>query len=149
VLLVAENESRDGDLARVLHGLDEEGVGALGALVGPEVVGLLEVDRVDVVEIDEVLDLDRAGLLGVQLGELVAAEHHVLVRRVLVSLHDLLVGDLLAVGLGDALVPDPGAIALPELTEAHSLLGDGAVELHRHVEQPKADRTAPYRPSHA
>ena len=33
--------------------------GFAAALVGHEVVGLLEVDRVDLVEVDELLDLDR------------------------------------------------------------------------------------------
>ena len=149
MLLVAEHEAGDRDLARLLHRLHEQRVGARGALVGTEVVGLLEVDRVDVVEIDEVLDLDRAGPLRVELGELVAAQDHVLVGRVLVALDDLLVGDLLAVGLGDPLVLDPRAVALTELAEAHGLLGDRAVELHGHVEQPEADRSTPYRPSHA
>jgi hypothetical protein len=46
-------------------------------------------------------------------------------------------------------VTNPGAVVLPQLAEAHRLLGDGAVELHGNVEQPEADRTTPYRPSHA
>ena len=96
----------DRDLVRVLHRLDQQRVGALGALVGAEVVGMVEVDRVDVVEVDEVEDLDRARLLRVDLLELVLGDHHVLLGRDLVALDDVLVGDLLAVGLGDALVAD-------------------------------------------
>src|SRR5262249_48337292 len=114
-----------------------------------EVVRLLEVDGVDVVEVDEVLDLDRAGPLRIELGELVLGQEDVLVRRVLVALDDLLVGDLLAVGLGHALVANPRAVALAELAEADGLLGDRAVELHGHVQQPEADRSTPNGPSQA
>jgi hypothetical protein len=45
-----------------------------------------------------------------------------LVGRVLVALDDLLVGDLLAVGLGNALVLHAGAVALAKLPEADGLL---------------------------
>ena len=102
---------------------------------------MVEVDRVDRLELDEVLDLDRARLLGVELLELVARHHDVLLGRDLVALDDVLVGDLLAVGLGDALVAHAGAVARPQLAEAHLLARDGAVELHGHVEEPEADGT--------
>src|SRR5262249_54816700 len=105
--------------------------------------------RVDVVEVDEVLDLDCAGPLGIELGELVLGQYHVLVGRVLVPLDDLLVGDLLAVGLRHALVPDPRAVTLTELAKTDGLLRDRAVELHGHVQKPEADRSTPNRPSHA
>ena len=71
---------------------------------------MVEVDRVDVVEVDEVLDLDRAGLLRVELLELVAGDDDVLVGGDLIPLDDVFVGDLLAVGLGDPLVADPRAV---------------------------------------
>ena len=51
----------DRDLALVLHHLGEQAVGLGRVLVGDEVVRLLEVHRVDVGEVDEVLDLDLAG----------------------------------------------------------------------------------------
>ena len=41
---------------------------------------MIEVDRVDVVEIDEVLDLDRAGLLRVELLELESIGDRILAR---------------------------------------------------------------------
>ena len=149
VLLVAKDEAGDRDLAGVAHRLDEQGVGLLGALVGAEVVGLLEVDGVDLVEVDEVLDLDRAGLLRVEVRELLARQGHVLVGGELVALDDVVVGDLLAVCLGHALVAHPGAVLLAQLAEAHGVLRDRAVQLHRHVQQAEADRPAPNRSSHS
>ena len=74
VLAVSQHEARDGDLLRVAHRLHEQRVGLLGALVGAEVVRVVEVDGVDVVEVDEVLDLDRPRLLRVDLLELVARD---------------------------------------------------------------------------
>ena len=74
---------------------------------------MVEVDRVDLVEIDEVLDLDRLGLLRIELLELVAGQHHVLLGRDLIPLDDLLVGDLLAVRLGDPLVADRASCRSP------------------------------------
>src|SRR6185295_1185124 len=68
--------------------------------------------------------------------------------RDLIALDDLLVGDLLAVGLGHPLVPDARAVARAKLAEAHGLPRHGAVELHGHVQEPEADRSAPNRPSH-
>ena len=139
VLLAAQHEARDRDLAGVLHRLDEQRVGLLGALVGAEVVGVIEVDRVDLVQVDEVLDLDRPRLLRVELLELVTGDDHVLLGGDLVPLDDVLVGHLLAVGLRDALVADPRAVGLAQLAEAHRLLRDGGVELHGHVEEPEGD----------
>ena len=82
---------------------------------------MVEVDGVDVVEVDEVLDLDRPRLLRVDLLELVPRDHHVLLGRDLVALDDVLVGHLLAVGLGHALVADTRAVLLAQLAEAHVL----------------------------
>jgi hypothetical protein len=143
VLLVSQHEARDRDLALLLHRLDEQRVSLLGAGVGTEVVGLVEVDRVDLVEIDEVLDLDRAGLLRVELLELLAGQHDVLVGADLIALDDLLVGDFLAVLLRDALVADARPVSLAQLLEAHRLLRRRAVELHGHVQEPEADRSTP------
>ena len=100
---------------------------------------MIEVDRVDLVEVDEVGDLDRPGLLRVELLELVLGDHHVLLGGDLVALDDVAVLDLLAVGLGDALVAHARAVGLAQLAEAHRLLRDGGIELHGHIEEPEAD----------
>src|SRR5204863_444751 len=94
------------------------------------------------------LDLDRLGLLRVELLELLTRHDDVLLGRDLVALDDVLVRDLLAVGLGDPLVPDAGAVARPQLTEAHGLPRHGAVQPHGHVQEPEADRSCPDCASH-
>ncbi len=72
-------------------------VGAVAVLaVGGEEVRLVEVDRVDVGEIDEVGDLDRARRSRGDRGQLLGGEDHVLTAAEVVPLHDVAVGDLLA-----------------------------------------------------
>ena len=90
-------------------------------LVGDEVVGLLEVDGIDLVEVDEVLDLDLVAGLGLERGELVGLDDHVVAALELVALHDLVVRDLFAGLLRDLAVPDAGAGLLFELVEADVL----------------------------
>src|SRR6185295_1724489 len=112
-------------------------------------VGVVVVDRVDLLEVHELLDVDRAGLLRLDCLELLRRDRHVLVGADLVALDDLLVGDLVTARGVDPLLAD----ALPglgvDLVEPDRLARDSAVQLHRDVDQPEADRTAPYRAWHA
>jgi hypothetical protein len=97
-------------------------------------------DRVDVGKVDEVLDLDRLRLLRVERVELLGLDHDVAVGRELVALDDLLVRDLLAGRGVDPLLADPRTSLARKLVEADRLGRSCAVELHRDVDQPEADR---------
>ena len=103
VLLGAQHEVGDADLAFVLHRLGEEGVG-LTRLVRREVVRAVVEDRVDVDQVDELVDVDRAHRLGIERRQLFVADHDERARRHLVALDDLLPGHLLAGVGGDALL---------------------------------------------
>ena len=148
VLLLPDHHARDRDLVRLLHGAHQQAVGLGGAGAGREVIGVVEVDRVDLVQVHELLDLDRARLLGVQCLELLGLDHHVLVRADLVALDDVVVGHFLAIRGADALLLDAHVVAVVELVEAHRLARDRAVELHGHVDEPETDGTTPNRPRH-
>ena len=63
LLLGADDDARDRDLARLAHRVEQQPVGLGAAGAGREVVGVVVVDRVDLVEVDEVLDVDRPRLL--------------------------------------------------------------------------------------
>ena len=102
--------------------LAEQRVGLGAGLLGDEVVGLLEHHRVDLVEVDELLDVDRARGLHGHGVEVLVREHHVAVLLDLVALHDVLEGDLFAVLLAHALVADPPAVLVVELVEPEGLL---------------------------
>ena len=95
------------------------------------------------VEVDEVLDVDRPGLRGIERVQLLRRDHHVPVRGDLEALHDVLVGDLLPILGADPLLLDPGVVGVVELVEPHGLLRNRAVELHGHVHEPEADCASP------
>jgi hypothetical protein len=115
---------------------------------GGQVISLLEVDRVDVFERDEVLDLDGPGLPGRHPLQLLGGDDDELALVHFVALDDVLVVDLPPGVLRDPLVPDPLLGPLLELVEPDVLLLGGRVQLHRHGHQPEADRPAPDRTSH-
>ena len=96
LLLGAQHDAGDRDLVGLLHRPEQQPVRLRRALVGDEVVRVVVVDGVDLVEVHEVLDVDRARLLRVQRVELVGRDDDVAVLRQLVALDDLVVADLLA-----------------------------------------------------
>ncbi len=73
-------------------------------MLGTTIVGLVEVDGVDLLELDEVLDVDRAREGGLQRGELLGLDHDVAFGGDFIALDDLRVGDLLFVDGADALM---------------------------------------------
>ena len=148
LLLGAQHDAGDRHLAGLAHRLEQQAVGLPRALVGDEVVRVVVEDRVDVLEVDEVLDVDRAGLLGGDRVELLGRDHDVALLGQLEALDDLLVRDLL-VGHGvHALLGDAVARVGVELVEADGLARDRRVELDGHVDEPEGDRAAPDRPWH-
>jgi hypothetical protein len=148
VLLRPHHEACDADLARLLHGPLQQGVGLGRSLVGSDVVGGVEEHGVDLDQVDELLDVDRARARGVEGGQLVVVDEHVLARRQLVALDDGLARHLGLVGGRDLLVADAGTGASVDLVEVDALAADCVVELDGDVDQPEADRPAPDGPRH-
>jgi hypothetical protein len=142
-LLGAHDETGDADLLRLLHRRGQQLVRLGRRLVGHEVVTRVVEQRVDVDEVDELLDVDRAHRFGVQCGELVVADGDVLTGGELVALDDVLVGDIALVGARDPLHLDTGTRLGVDLIEVDGLTGHGTEELHRDVDQAEADRSAP------
>src|SRR5262249_31426166 len=133
----------DRHLAELGHGPDQQPVGLRRTGIRGEVVRALEEEWVDLLEVDEVLDLDRPARLGRERLEVLVRDHHVLARRHLVSLHDLLARDLVAARVGDLAVPDPGPGPLLELVEAHVAAPGCGQDLDRHADEPEADGSTP------
>ena len=144
-LLRAQHEPTDRDLASsssITSTSSRYGLGRV--LVGDEVVGLLEVDGVD-------LGRGRRSprsrswrlALGLSAAELVALDDHVLTALELVALHDLVVRDLFAGLLRDPPVPDAGAGLRLELVEAHVLRARRRHQPHGHRHESEADRSGP------
>ena len=110
--------------------LAQQPVGALAALVGAEVVDLLEVDPVDLGERDELDDVDGVGGLLVERLDLLGREDDVLALGELVALGHLVpLHDLVVLG-ADVLLLQPGAALLVQHVEADAGGGlAGGVEL--------------------
>ena len=125
------------------HRVDEQRVRLLAALVGHEVVRLLEVERIDVVEVDELLDLDLVTALRLERLDLRRLDDHVLALRDLEAALDPVGGDLFAGRVGDLAVADARAGSLLELVEAHVFVLRRADELHGHLHESEADRAGP------
>jgi len=66
-------------------------------------------DRIDVGELDEVLDLDGLRLLGLERLELAGLDHDIAIGSQLEALDDVLVGDLVARRRVDAALRDAHA----------------------------------------
>ena len=128
--------------------MQQQVIGLRAATVGDHVVGLVEVDPVDFLQLDEVLDLDRARELGRDRRELVVLDDDVALRGDLVAAHDFVVGDLLVVGEAEALGVDARVVGGVEMVEVHRLRADGAVELHGHAHEPEVQHPPPHRPVH-
>ena len=147
-LLLADDDLGDRDAVGVAHRLQQQPVGLRAAGPGRQVVRVVVEDRVDLVEVDEVLDVDRLGLGRLDGVEFGGVDHHVAVRRDLIALDQILVGDLLPGGGVDALLRDPRARLGVELVEADRLAVDRAVQLDGHGDEPEADGAGPDRTGH-
>src|SRR5439155_25235934 len=117
VLLRAHDELPDRDLVLLLESLAQERVrlAATAFRVGREVVGLLVEHRIDLVEVDEILDVDRVALLRLDRFELLGRELDELTLLELISLDELGALDLLARTFGHATVPYATSRSLREL----------------------------------
>jgi hypothetical protein len=142
VLLGAQHEAGDRDLARALHHGAQQVVGANSRLVRirHEVVRVVVVDRVDLLEVDERLDVDRARLLRIGRVELLVGEHDDLAALELVAARNLLPRHLYVLGSADAADLDPGHVLLVQLVEVHAEVPRGGHQLHGHVDEPEAER---------
>ncbi len=144
VLLVAHHHAADADPGAIVHRRQQQPVGLLGRVaVGRQPVGALVVDRVDLVEGDEVGDLDRPRALRPQLLQLVLVERDVAAGADLEAHLDVVGVDLLAGLLRHLAIADARAGLLVQLVEVDVVVAHRAERLHRDVHQSEADRSGP------
>src|SRR5205823_2481698 len=128
VLLAAADVLPERHLARVAHRLGEETVGLLAALVGAEVVDVLEVDGVDPLEGHELVDVDGRAGRRLDRPELGVGEGDVALALELVALDQLVpLDDALAAGAVE-LLADARAALLVQQVEGRLLRLRGDVE---------------------
>ena len=144
-LLRRERDLRNRELAVLAQRLAQQYVGLVGRLFAQtDVVGLIELDRVDRVGVDQAFHGDAVQAWDRQLLQVVLGENHLLVVADLDRLEDLRVVHLDVLELTDPLVLDRRAVLLMHLVrlQAGVDLG-GLVELHRHREHVDRDRSCP------
>ena len=140
VLLAAADVLPERHLARVAHCLGEETVGLLAALVGAEVVDVLEVDGVDPLEGHELVDVDGRAGRRLDRPELGVGEGDVALALELVALDQLVpLDDALAAGAVE-LLADARAALLVQQVEGRLLRLRGDVEPYRDGDEAEADR---------
>src|SRR5262249_49392835 len=108
------------------------------------IVGTDDVTRVDLLALDELIDLDRACGLERDVLELVLRHLEVAALVDLITLDDVVVGNLLAGLRVDADVFDAMAGVLVDLIEADFLgVGGSGIERHRTGHEREAEKTFP------
>src|SRR5262249_40549170 len=123
--------------------IGQEAVGLLAALVGAEVVRLLEVDGIDAGQGHEAGDVDGLGGLALQSLQLLVLDPDVLVLGELVALDEGgALHRLVAAGTERLLADARAALGVQEI-EADVGRGGRRVELDRNGDQPERDRTRP------
>jgi hypothetical protein len=118
------------------------------AALGGDVVRLFDLQRVDLLQLDELLDPDGAVALGLRCAELLRGEAHHLRLRERVPLDDVLPGDLLAVPLADPLLADPASVGVVVQVELEVPPMGRRIERDRDVHQSKADASFPVGAGH-
>ena len=141
VLLAARGVLGQGRPAALLERPGQQAVGPISALVRPQVVALLEVDRIDLLGGQELGDLDGLGGLLLQSLELFVAEQHVLPLGELVTLDDVGALDHLAVLGADVLLLEPRPALLVQHVEMDpGRRLTGRVDFGRDGHQPERHR---------
>ena len=151
VLLGAHHERAERGPLGLAHDLAEQTVGSERSVVvtgGDEEVRMIEVHRVDVGEVDELLDVDRSGLARLDRLELEIGDDHLIAVVQLVAVGDLLAGDLDLLLRTPALHLDRRAVLLMELAEMEVEIAGGGHHRDRHVDEAEAERACPQRTRH-
>ena len=145
MLLVADDDLGDPDLPCFLERAREQPVGLLRAFGRQEVVRLPEVDRVDLVQVDEIADVDRVGELDIKPVEVLVLQGDIAAFLDLEAPDDLVGVDPLPVVPAHLLVGDRRQVLLVEEVEAELLRLRRREHAHRDADETKRDRAAPDR----
>ena len=122
------------------HRLVQQPVRLRAALVGPEQLRLLEVDRIHLVDRHELLDLDRLVAPGLERLQLLVGQDHVLIPRILVAAHRGAALDRLAALGAHVLLLEAGAVGRVQHVEVHALRAGRRIHLDRDRDETEGDR---------
>src|SRR5436305_12706996 len=126
----------------------QQAVGVASFIAGAQVVGPVIEDRINLLLVHEVLELDRAGAFAGGGVDLVLIEQHILTASDLVTLRDLLVRNLLALLRADPLLLDRRAIGSMHLVKVHAPVLNRRMHPDRFVDPPEGSGSLPERTRH-
>src|SRR5882672_12398752 len=138
-----QHHPRDADTFRLRQRLPHQGISPLAALLGFEVIGLIEEDRVDLVFHDEFLNCDRLGQLHVGVIDVLIGDLDVLAFLVLVTLRDLLPGNLYAFGITKSFVGHLTHVLLMEVVKRKLVSARSAEDRNRNGNERETDVALP------
>ena len=145
MLLVPDHDPGDSHTSGLLERAHEQPVRLLAALLRHEIVRLAEVDRVDLVEGDEVADLDRVGELDVEPVEILRLERNELPLLELEGAHDVVGVDVLAGVLPHLVVADRLEVSPVDEVETKLTRARRGEHPDRDADEPERDRSVPDR----
>src|SRR6185295_3138730 len=113
-----------------------------------QIVRLIKKHWIDLLLIDEVLNIHCLGSLQINALKIFVLEHDVFSLFILITLDDLIPGNLLAVLFGNALVIYGTQIALAQQTKLELFPSRGRIESNRNVNETEANAAFPDCPCH-
>jgi hypothetical protein len=144
VLPRRQGDLGDGDPAGLLHRRAQQRVRLdRGRLVGADVVGLAEVDRVDLGRVHEPEHVHRLLRRHRQLRQVLVGDDDAAPVLGFVLLRDLRIGHLRVFDFAESLEADAAVIAQVRLMHRELLLLGGRVERDRDGDQAEADEALP------
>ena len=143
MLGLADDDFANADGSGRAYGFAQQRVRFLAAFRRHEVVGRLEVARIDFVLLHEVQNVDRFGLFERSGLEVLVGEDDEFTFLVLVAFDDLVPGNCFPIGTADALVLDGREIFLVQQSEADMICAHRGLQLHRDVDEAECQRALP------
>src|SRR5262245_59893167 len=139
-LLAAHDELRERDAPLLFHRVSEEPIRLVAALVRPEEIRPLEVDRIDRLERHELGDVDHLRGVALELLQLVVGDPHILVLRELVAAHERRAIHDLVVHRAEGLLLDARAALGVQHVEGDARRRGGGVHPDGDRDQSERDR---------
>ena len=126
VLAIVHRHLGQRVVLRFAQRLEQQRVRLLAAFVGRHVVGALQIDRIDVVGLDEFQDLHHLGGLGRDLLDVFVVDLDVVILLVLVALDQFAARHGLVFRLAVDHLPDARMVVFVEQIEADGFAARGA-----------------------
>ena len=124
IFFIAHDELCDADFLRLGHRFHEQPIRLGRSLAGGQVIRPVVIQRIDVIQIDKIGDIDGAAFLGGNRIKLRLLHNHVLIGGNLISFDDVLAMHFLVLGRAEEPVLKPGMILIMQQMKRDSLFAD-------------------------